>query len=750
MSKLQRVNLCFYAIILLSFYTIQVSSNPINQRPTPTLQRRQVVITSTITSTTTVATKVITGIKDGSRSIETYSPSKPKKCDGPVKFSKIQLVAMKSSKTLNFIVSGKTSINIANAFALMLKIYGTLVKTSIYWDNKRSVENISSCPTTVCDIQRDQSTIIFNYTTSLPDELLDNNLSGRSAYVSLSVLDEEDNVLGCITTSFNGIVTDLIPYLFNIPLICGVIAAVICIAARSRLKEHDKKEHEKNHDGHDNHYRDEIHKNHENHTKHTHITHPSSQGGLGSENPQSTPYNDPSGNLQPTSQSTAYSDPSGNLQPTSQSTPYSDPSGNSGNNFHTAYDPTSGKSTTPAQTPITQHPPPSNQAPSIYDIIRIAQFFVTTALISLPGIPYGYRDVMSKLGWAIGLPNSIVFNIVLLSNIADERVRGGICHMGNICSNLITSLVAYNSDSTCTDLSQPTPSSIDTGITSFGKQLGVPDYNFFFIVLISFCFALGIVLILVLLIWLFAWLCKKLQTSLWKEWSILKTVMENLPLLILAFYQLVLIKDCWLFIFLAAICVVFLSLGTMIFCGYKILRPYFLGNWDEYKKPSYVIFYGSLYTQYNENEDKSSNRVWFSIFATTYDFLRAIIIGLGQRSAVLQIIGLLVTETILFFLLVKHKPYKHRWMNRLKISVSVVQFIYTILLIPFFGNTPLLYRLIIDYIMKSVQFILTILIVTITILTLSLIIKNLMNKKSKNDEKDDDDDRRKIIEETKI
>ncbi|GBC10157.1 hypothetical protein RclHR1_09390013 [Rhizophagus clarus] len=705
MSKLRRVNLCFYAIILLSFYTIQVLSNPINQRPTPTLQRRQVVITSTSTSTTTDATKVITVIEDGPRSIETYSPSKPKKCDGPVKFSKIQLIAMKSSKALNFIVSGKTSINIDNAF----------VKTSIYWDNKRSVENISSCPTTVCDIQRDQSTIIFNYTTSLPDELLDNNLSGRSAYVSLSVLDEEDNVLGCITTSFNGIVTDLIPYLFNIPLICGVIAAVICIAARSRKKEHDKKEHEKNHDGHD---RDEIHKNHENHTKHTHITHPSSQGGLGSENPQSTPYNDPSGNLQPTSQSTAYSDPSGNLQPTSQSTPYSDPSGNSGNNFHTAYDPTSGKSTTPAQTPITQHPPPSNQAPSIYDIIRIAQFFVTTALISLPGIPYGYRDVMSKLGWAIGLPNSIVLNIVLLSNIADERVRGGICHMGNICSNLITSLVAYNSDSTCTDLSQPTPSSIDTGLTSFGKQLGVPDYNFFFIVLISFCFAL--------------------------------LILFYYPITLLAFYQLVLIKDCWLFIFLAAICVVFLSLGTMIFCGYKILRPYFLGNWNEYKKPSYVIFYGSLYTQYNENEDKSSNRVWFSIFATTYDFLRAIIIGLGQRSAVLQIIGLLVTETILFFLLVKHKPYKHRWMNRLKISVSVVQFIYTILLISFFGNTPLSYRLIIDNIMKFVQFILTTLIFIITILNLTLIIKNLMNKKSKNDEKDDDDDRRKIIEETKI
>lgn len=198
----------------------------------------------------------------------------------------------------------------------------------------------------------------------------------------------------------------------------------------------------------------------------------------------------------------------------------------------TSYDPTSGKSTTPAHTPITQHPPPSNNAPSIYDIIRVAQFFVTTALISLPGIPYGYRDVISKLGWAIGLPSNNVFNISYLSNIADEQVRGGVCHMVNFCSNLIKSPAAYNSDITCTDIGQPTPSSKETGLTSFGKLLDAPDYNLFFIAFISFCFTLGVALVIVLLIWLFAWSCKKLQTSLWKKWSFLKTVVENLPLLI--------------------------------------------------------------------------------------------------------------------------------------------------------------------------------------------------------------------------
>lgn len=116
MSKLRRVNLCFYVIILLSFYTIQVLSNPINERPTPTLQKRQEVITSTSFTTTTGAAKVVTIVMDGSQSMETYSPSKPKNCVGLVKFSKIQLVATKSAKTLNFIVRGKTSIDIERAF----------------------------------------------------------------------------------------------------------------------------------------------------------------------------------------------------------------------------------------------------------------------------------------------------------------------------------------------------------------------------------------------------------------------------------------------------------------------------------------------------------------------------------------------------------------------------------------------------------------------------------------------------------
>jgi hypothetical protein len=109
MSKLRNVNLCFSVIIILSFCAIQVLSNPINEAPTPTLQKRQEVITSTSFFTTTDGAKVVTITTYGPQSMKTYSPSKSKNCVGPVDFSKIQLVIKKTTKTINFIVRGKTS-----------------------------------------------------------------------------------------------------------------------------------------------------------------------------------------------------------------------------------------------------------------------------------------------------------------------------------------------------------------------------------------------------------------------------------------------------------------------------------------------------------------------------------------------------------------------------------------------------------------------------------------------------------------
>jgi hypothetical protein len=173
----------------------------------------------------------------------------------------------------------------------------------------------------------------------------------------------------------------------------------------------------------------------------------------------------------------------------------------------------------------------------------------------------------------------------------------------------------------------------------------------------------------------------------------------------------------------------------MIFCGYKILQT--LVKFPEnLETPPYTFLYGSLYTQYRDNSDDKETCIWFFAVTVTYDFLRALIVGLGQRSAIAQIIGLLVTELILFILLVYYKPFKTKLMNYLKISISVVQFVIVCLLIPFLGSTSLLYRLIIDIVMKSLQFILTILIVSFTIVTLIVVIRNLINEGKKKDDEE--------------
>src|SRR5436190_23915703 len=47
----------------------------------------------------------------------------------------------------------------------------------------------------------------------------------------LSVTNENGEILGCATVSFNGVFTDTYPYLFNVPLIVGAVTTLICFVA---------------------------------------------------------------------------------------------------------------------------------------------------------------------------------------------------------------------------------------------------------------------------------------------------------------------------------------------------------------------------------------------------------------------------------------------------------------------------------------------------------------------------------------
>ncbi|CAG8452574.1 16364_t:CDS:2 [Racocetra fulgida] len=147
-------------------------------------------------------------------------------------------------------------------------------------------------------------------------------------------------------------------------------------------------------------------------------------------------------------------------------------------------------------------------APSVYDIFRAGQFFITTALISIPNISEFYRDLASKLSWLCALPNS--FNLIYLSSIADNGIRIAICRMSKTCKT--TTDVTYNSTEIC-DLDS------NSGFYSFAKTLSVPSYNLFFLAFMAFLSALALAIGITLLIWVMA----RYGVCLYNKWKILQT-----------------------------------------------------------------------------------------------------------------------------------------------------------------------------------------------------------------------------------
>ncbi|CAG8724135.1 16342_t:CDS:2, partial [Dentiscutata heterogama] len=205
-----------------------------------------------------------------------------------------------------------------------------------------------------------------------------------------------------------------------------------------------------------------------------------------------------------------------------------------------------------------------SSAPSVYDIFRAAQFFITTALISIPNLSEYYQDLASKLSWLCGLPNS--FNLSYLGSVADNGIRIGICQMTKTCKT-ITGVTYFNIDFCDQDST--------TGFYNFARMLSVQPYDLFFLAFIAFLSALALAIGIALLIWLFA----RYSVCLHNKWKSLKTVAANCLCLVLVVF----------------------SLGIITFCGVKVISDLKKNDLEIFKKPDHTFIYGALYTQYKEN-----------------------------------------------------------------------------------------------------------------------------------------------------
>ncbi|RIB14721.1 hypothetical protein C2G38_2194245 [Gigaspora rosea] len=146
-------------------------------------------------------------------------------------------------------------------------------------------------------------------------------------------------------------------------------------------------------------------------------------------------------------------------------------------------------------------------APSVYDIFRAGQFFITTALIPISNLSDFYRELASKFSWLSALPSS--FNLASLASVADNSIRIAICQMFDPCKTTIN-VTSCNLDS-------------DSVIHKYSQKLSVPSYDLFFLVFIVFLFALALAICITLLIWIIV----RFGVCLHNKWKILETVAAN-------------------------------------------------------------------------------------------------------------------------------------------------------------------------------------------------------------------------------
>ncbi|RIA81800.1 hypothetical protein C1645_836384 [Glomus cerebriforme] len=71
------------------------------------------------------------------------------------------------------------------------------------------------------------------------------------------------------------------------------------------------------------------------------------------------------------------------------------------------------------------------KTPSIYDLISVAQWIITTALLTLPNLPAGYRQFASNFGCSTGTGGGI--NVQAFSNAADN-LRRLVCLLPSVLS----------------------------------------------------------------------------------------------------------------------------------------------------------------------------------------------------------------------------------------------------------------------------------------------------------------------------
>ncbi|CAB5163702.1 hypothetical protein RhiirA5_412507 [Rhizophagus irregularis] len=298
------------------------------------------------------------------------------------------------------------------------------------------------------------------------------------------------------------------------------------------------------------------------------------------------------------------------------------------------------------------------QIPSIYDLISVAQWIVTIALLTLPNLPVGYRQFASNFGWSTGTGGGI--NVQAFSNAA-SNLRKLVCPLSPVvCTSSLNQFDTcqpwFNSDVTPEHLFTASITNGDktyfpdpTGFESYSNALHIPNSNIFFVMFVALLLAIGAALIIMLLIGAIAFMMKE-------KVKIFEKVNKNMRFLVFV-----------------------VAVGLLPFCIYKVLST-FKTDADLLWNEKYKILFGVLYTDYLKD------RVWFVILIMVYQFLRSLIVAIGHHSGIAQLTCLVILEFAYLITVYYFKPFERNLANIFNITLSAGRLIVLFLLIPFLGG----------------------------------------------------------------
>ncbi|PFH49776.1 hypothetical protein AMATHDRAFT_62533 [Amanita thiersii Skay4041] len=234
---------------------------------------------------------------------------------------------------------------------------------------------------------------------------------------------------------------------------------------------------------------------------------------------------------------------------------------------------------------------------------------------------------------------------------------------------------------------------LQAGIPIYVNSIHIATANAFMTVFLVLLVLVAILLSVFALIYLVALVLDRIDSKnshLWrrirhdypcfvKAWTLRLGLVFLMPITIFVLYQWTL-RDSWLSILLSVFCLLFI-LGLVGYPVFSTIRFACKSSPKSlYSHRKFVASYGPLYSRYRDT------RYWFFLPFLTASVLKSFFIAFANARGEVQIVAILIIDSLLLLALVFFRPFETRADNIFSIFFGIVRLVCSGLLVAFIEN----------------------------------------------------------------